>query len=174
VAPAQKTVDPPLKKRWATQSNVSAALPPKKKASEKKQPIIPKKLPYEMTDAELDAWVKSDVDSFFKKLKAESEAKRNPEKPYLLLRPEDLRQRVEAQQKKRLEAQKESSSLSDYDRTLWKSIEEEKKKEKRARNGVAQLREQSKQSVPPLVIRNEYGSNINVLDQQIPAYLKFD
>ena len=69
---------------------------------------------------------------------------------------------------------KESSSLSDYDRTLRKSIEEEKKKEKRARNGVAQLREQSKQSVPPLVIRNEYGSNINVLDQQIPAYLKFD
>ena len=56
-----------------------------------------------MTDAELDASVKSDVDSFFKKLKAESEAKRNPEKPYLLLRPEDLRQRFETQQKKRHE-----------------------------------------------------------------------
>ena len=72
--------------------------------------------------------------------------------------------------KKRREAQKESSSLSDYDHTLRKSIEEEKKKEKRARKGVAQLGEQSKQSVPPLVI----GSNIDVLDQQIPADLKFD
>jgi len=81
---------------------------------------------------------------------------------------------VEAEQKKRHEAQKESSSLSDYDRTLRKSIEEEKKKEKRARKGVAQLGEQSKQSVPPLVIGNEYGSNIDVLDQQIPADLKFE
>ena len=50
--------------------------------------------------------------------------------------------------KKKREAQKESSSLSDYDRTLRKSIEEEKKKEKRARKDVAQLGEQSKQSVP--------------------------
>jgi len=81
------------------------------------------------------------MDSIFKKLNAESEAKRNPGKPYLLLRPEDLQQRVEAQQKKRCEAQKESSSLSDYDRTLRKSIEEAKEKEKRARKGVAQLGE---------------------------------
>ena len=28
--------------------------------------------------------------------------------------------------------------------------------------------------MPPLVIGNEYGSNIDVLDQQIPANLKFD
>jgi len=96
-------------------------------------------LSYEKTDAKLNTSVKSDVDSFFKKLKTEREAKRNPEKSYLLLRPEDLRQRVEAEQKKRCEAQKESSSLLDYDRTLRKSIEEEKKKEKRARRGVAQL-----------------------------------
>ena len=60
--------------------------------------------PYEMTHAELDALVKSHVDSFFKKLKAKSEAKRNPKKPYLLLWPEDLRQRVEVQQKKGREA----------------------------------------------------------------------
>ena len=90
-----------------------------------------------MTDAELDASVKSDAGSFFKKLKAESEAKNNREKPYLLLRPEDLRQRVEAQQKKRHEAQKELSSLLDYDHTLKKSIEEEKKKEERACKVVA-------------------------------------
>jgi len=81
---------PARKKRLATQSNVSAASPPKKKASEYKQAIIPKKLSYEKTDAELDASVKSDVYSFFKKLKTEREAKRNPKKPYLLLRPEDL------------------------------------------------------------------------------------
>jgi hypothetical protein len=134
-------VAPARKKRPATKSNVSAAPPPKKKASEKKQAIIPKKLSYDqMTDAEINAAVKSDVDSFFKKLKTEREAKRNPEKPYLLLRPEDLRQRVEAEQKKRREAQKESSSLSDYDRTLRKSIEEEKKKEKRARKGLGWVR----------------------------------
>jgi hypothetical protein len=77
------------------------------------------------------------VDSFFKNLKDERESKRNPEKPYLLLKPELLRQRVEAQQKKRRQAQKESSSLSDYDRTLTKSLEEEKNKEKIARKGVA-------------------------------------
>jgi len=69
---------------------VSVAPPPKKKTSKKKQAMIPKKLSYEKTDVELDASVKSDVDSFFKKLKTEREAKRNPEKPYLLLRPEDL------------------------------------------------------------------------------------
>jgi len=130
-------------------------------------------LSYEKTDAELDGSVKSDVDSFFKKLKTKREAKRNLEKQYLLLQPEDLRQRVEAQQRKRREAQKESSSLLDYDCTLRKYIEEEKNKEKRACKGVAQLGEQSKQSVPPLVIGNEYGSNIDVLDQQIPADLKF-
>jgi len=54
---------------------VSATPPPKKKASEKKQAIIPKKLSYEKTDAKLNASVKSDVDSFFKKLKTEREAK---------------------------------------------------------------------------------------------------
>jgi len=85
---------------------VSAALLPKKKAFEKKQTIIPKKLSYEKTDAEQDASVKSDVDSFFKKVKAESESKRNPEKPYLLLRSEDLRQRVEAQQKRGVKLRK--------------------------------------------------------------------
>jgi hypothetical protein len=62
----------------------------KKKVSEKKQAIIPKKLSYEKIDAELDASVKSDMDSVFKKHKTEREAKQNPEKPYLLLRPEDL------------------------------------------------------------------------------------
>jgi len=43
-----------------------------------------------MTDAELNALVKSDEDSSYKKLKTEREAKRNPEKPYLLLWLEDL------------------------------------------------------------------------------------
>jgi len=74
-------VAPARKKRSATQSNVLAALPPKKKASEKKQAIIPKKLSYDKTDAEQDASVKSDVDSFFMKLKTKREAKQNLEKP---------------------------------------------------------------------------------------------
>jgi hypothetical protein len=39
------------------------------------------KLSYEKTAEEIDASVKTDVDSFFTKIKAKSEAKRNPEKP---------------------------------------------------------------------------------------------
>jgi uncharacterized protein (UPF0216 family) len=90
--------------------------------------------------------------------------KRNPKKPYFFIRPEVLRQRVDADQKKLHDAHKDSP-LSDYDRTVTKSIEEVKKKEKRARKGVAQLMEQSQQSVLPLVIGNEYGLNMNVLEQ---------
>jgi len=70
-----KTGGPTLKEEVGHTIKCVGRPAPKKKASEKKQPIIPKKLSYEKTDAELDASVKSDVDSFFKKLKAESESK---------------------------------------------------------------------------------------------------
>jgi hypothetical protein len=61
---------------------VSAPLPPKKKASGRTSAISKMtKLSYEKTAEEIDASVKTDVDSFFVKIKAKSEAKRNPEKP---------------------------------------------------------------------------------------------
>jgi ABC-type phosphate/phosphonate transport system substrate-binding protein len=116
---------------------VSVPLPSKKKASGR-TPAIPKmtKLFDEKTAKEIDASVKTDVDNFFAKVKAKSEEKRNPEKLYFFVRPEVLRQRVDAHQKKLRDAHKDSP-LSDNDRTLTKSIEEAKKKEKRAWKGVS-------------------------------------
>ena len=64
-------------------------------------------------------------------------------------------------QKKR-ESQKTLPKL-DYDRSLTKSFEAAQKKT-RAGKGVAQLGQQLQQSVPPLVIHNEYGSNLDLLD----------
>jgi hypothetical protein len=90
----------------------------------------------EKTTEEIDASVKTDVDNFSTKVKAKSEAKQNPEKSYFFVRLEVLRQRVDAHQKKLRDAHKDLP-LSDYDRTLTKSIEEAKKKEKRGWKGVA-------------------------------------
>ena len=83
----------------------------------------------------------------------------NPEKPYFYLPLDLLRKKVD--QKKR-ESQK-TLPKSDYDRSLTKSFEATQKKT-RAGKGVAQLGQQSQQLVPPLVIRNEYGSNLDLSD----------
>jgi hypothetical protein len=56
---------------------------------------------------------------------------------------------------------------------ISKSIQAEKKKEKIARMGVAQLGEQAQQSVPPLLVGNQYGSNMSMLDQ-IPDDVQMD
>ena len=88
------------------------------------------KLSYEKTAEELDASVKKDVDKFFAQCRADAKAKRNPEKPYLCIPPEKLRQTVDAHQKKQRAARNKRSPPSDYDRTISKSIEMEKKKEK--------------------------------------------
>jgi hypothetical protein len=65
-----------LKKRPTPQTKASAPPPPKKKASGR-TPAISKttKLSYEKTAEEIDASMKTDVDSFFAKVKAKSEAK---------------------------------------------------------------------------------------------------
>ena len=94
-----------------------------------------------------------------KKVRKQREARENPEKPYFYLPPDLLRKKVD--QKKR-ESQKTLPKL-DYDRSLTKSFEAAQKKT-RAGKGVAQLGQQSQQSVPPLVIRNEYGSNLDLPD----------
>ncbi|MGZ7907534.1 hypothetical protein, partial [Haemophilus sp. SZY H53] len=88
------------------------------------------KLAYDMTEEETDAAVQKDCNKFFEAAIASGRAKRNPEKPYLFVRPEKLRQTVDAHQKKVCAARK-ASPKSDYDRTLSKSIQEAKKTKKR-------------------------------------------
>ena len=74
-------------------------------------------------------------------------------------------------QKKR-ESQK-TRPKSDYDRSLTKSFEVVAQKKTRAGKGVAQLGQQSQQSVPPLVIRNEYGSNLDLPDVDFEELVRF-
>ena len=71
---------------------------------------------------------------------------------------------MDAHQKK-VRAARKASPKSDYDRTLSKSIEEAKKTMKRAGKGVPQLGEQEKQSVPDLVVGNEYGTNMDIIQR---------
>ena len=87
---------------------------------------------YEKSEKELNAAVQKDVNSFFKKVRKQQEARENPEKPYFYLPPDLLRKKVD--QKKR-ESQK-TRPKSDYDRSLTKSFEAAQKKT-RARKGVA-------------------------------------
>ena len=70
-----------------------------------------------------------------------------------------------------MESQK-TRPKSDYDRSLTKSFEGVQKKT-RVGKGVAQLRQQSQQSVPPLVIRNEYGSKLDLLDVDFEDLVRF-
>ena len=63
------------------------------------------------------------------------------------------------------------STISDYDRTVLKKIKADKRK---VQQKVAQLGEQAQQSVQPLVVANEYGSNANLLAMTIPANVDLD
>ena len=108
------------------------------------------------------------MNSFFEKVRKQREARQNPEKPYFYLPPNLLRKKVD--QKKR-ESQK-TQPKSDYKRSLTKLFEVAQKKT-RAGKGVAQLGQQSQQSAPPLVIRNEYGSNLDLLDVDFEDLVRF-
>ena len=83
--------------------------------------------------------------SFFEKVRKQREARENLEKPYFYLAPDLLRNKVD---QKKLESQK-TQPKSDYDLSLTKSFEAAQKKT-RAGKGVAQLGQQSQQSVPLL------------------------
>ena len=107
------------------------------------------------------------MNNFLEKVRKQREARENPEEPYFYL-PPDLLRKVD--QKKR-ESQK-TMPKSDYDRSLTKSFEAARKKT-RPGKGVAQLGQQSQQSVPPLVIRNEYGSNLGLLDIDFEDLVQF-
>ena len=109
------------------------------------------------------------MNSFFEKVRKQREARENLEKPYFYQPPDLLRKKVD--QKKR-ESEKTLPKL-DYDRSLTKWFEAAQKKKTRPGNGVAQLGQQSQQSVPPLVIRNEYGSNLDLLDVDFEDLVRF-
>nr|ACS88374.1 transposon protein [Coix lacryma-jobi] len=158
------TLPPPTKKRPVTQTKASAPPPPKKTASVRKPALKMTKLAYDMTDEETEAAAQKDLNKFFDAAIGSGRAKRNPEKPYLFVCPEKLRQTVDDQHKK-VRASRNALPKSDYDRTLSKSIEEAKKTKKRAGKGVPQLGEQKQQSVPDLVVGNEYGTNMDIIQR---------
>jgi len=70
---------------------------------------------------------------------------------------------VQEFEKKQREKEKKPSPPSDYDRTLIKEV----KRAKKAGKQVAQLGEQQLQSIPPLKITNQYGSNQKMMEKPI-------
>ena len=95
------TVAPPLlmtkkqsaPKRSVPQTKSLAHQPAKKKVSS--NPVIPQKLFYEKSEKELNASVQKDVNSFFKKVRKQREARENPKKSYFYLPPDLLRKKVD-------------------------------------------------------------------------------
>ena len=71
-----------------------------------------------------------------------------------------LRQKVDAHKKKMIELRK-PSPLSDYDRSLVKSHDADKKRKRPSGKDVPQLGQQ-KQPMQNLVVANEYGFIIEV------------
>ena len=117
--PAPQTKNQPLSAKKAT---VKPRAIPKIISEEKK----------EVTDA-----YKKDMSRFYDKIKKDQEARRNPEKPYFFVAPDILRKKVASYQQQQRESRKPSkATLTDYDRTLTKSIEAAQKK-KRAGKGIA-------------------------------------
>ena len=96
---------------------------------------------------------------FFIDIKKQRQAKLK-EKPYFYIPRDLLRQKVEDHKKKMLELHK-PPPLSDYDRSLVKSHDADKKRKRASGKDVPQLRQQ-KQPMQNLVVTNEYGSNIEV------------
>ena len=94
--------------------------------------------------------------------------RRNPEKTYFHVKPEELRKKVADHQKKQREAQKKQALL-DYERSLVKSAQPRK----RVGKGVPQLGEVSK-PVPPLIVPNQYGSNEDLMPKQSLILSKLD
>jgi len=141
----------------------------KKKALNTK---IPKttKLPYEKTDEEVLAASKVEVKAFFETCKAKRKAKQ--ESPYLMYPRSKLRQVVQnITDMNRAASKQPGSTISDYNCIVLKKIKADKRK---VQQKVAQLGEQAQQSVQPLVVSNEYGSNVNLMAMAIPANVDLD
>ena len=130
--------------------------PMKKKASHRKTKPPPEKLPYEKSEEESKAAAQKDLDNWKQSL-AESRARRlelekKLPKPHYTAQRE-LRKKINEREKKQRDARK-SLPLSDYDCSLDKSYKASLKA-KRAGKDVAQLGQQSKQSIDPLVVEDD-------------------
>jgi hypothetical protein len=113
------------------------------------------------------------VKAFFEKTKADAGSKQ--EKPYLMYHHGKLRQVVQSMQdEKRAASKKPAPPLSDFKCTIKKKIKGDKKKEKAVGRDVAQLGQQAQQSVPPLVVENQYGSNMNLMQISVPDDVNLD
>lgn len=153
-AETQRSLQPPAAKRKALNTKIPKTT----------------KLPYEKTDEEVLAASKAEVKAFFEKCKANRKAEQEP--PYLMYPRSKLRQVVQKMTDANRAASKQpGSTISDYDRTVLKKIKADKRK---VQQKVAQLGEQAQQSVQPLVVANEYGSNANLLAMTIPANVDLD
>jgi hypothetical protein len=87
------------------------------------------------------------VKDFFESAKQARRARENPEPSYFFLPPDQLRKLEQKKWDSLKSAAKQP--ISDYDCSLTKSYEAAQKK-KRVGKGVAQLGQQSQQSIPPL------------------------
>jgi hypothetical protein len=130
--------------------------PVKKKASRQKTKPPPEKLPYEQSKEESKAETQKDLDNWHQQF-AESRARRVelqknlPKLHYIAKR--ELRKKINEREKMQRDARM-PSPLSDYECSLDKSYKESRKA-KRAGKDVAQLGQQSKQSINPLVVEGD-------------------
>ena len=137
----------PAPKRSAPQTK-PLPCPPAKKQKANTHPVIPQKLSYEKSEQELKDAVQKEVTDFFEGAKQARRARENPEPSYFFLPPDQLRKKLEQKKRDSLKSAAKQP-ISDYDRSLTKSYEAAQKK-KTVGKGVAQLGQQSQQSIPPL------------------------
>ena len=93
------------------------------------------------------------MDAFWKDVKEACEQRRNPTKPQFALPRQELRRTIN-ERDKMLRERKKPSPLSDYEHSLNKSYKASQNA-KRARKDVAQLGQQSLQSIDPLVVEDD-------------------
>ena len=150
--PPRRSPTPPPPPRKPAPKRSAPQTKPLPRPSAKKQKAsthpVPQKLSYEKSDQELKDAVQKDVHDFFEGVKQAQRARDNPEKSYFYLPPDQLRKKVEQKKRDSLKSAAKQP-ISDYDRSLTKSYEAAQKK-KTVGKGVAQLGQQSQQSIPPL------------------------
>jgi len=93
------------------------------------------------------------LDAFWKDVKEACEQRRNLKKPQFALPQQELRRTIN-ERDKMLRERKKPSPLSDYEHSLNKSYKASQNA-KRARKDVAQLGQQSLQSIDPLVVEDD-------------------
>ena len=131
--------------------------PPPKKTSAKARDLIPQKI-REQNEGQTDDAYAKDMARFYENLRLKKEMRKNLEKPYFFLKPDDLRKKVDEKQRDLRKPSTPPSQLSDYNHTLKKA-----NNKKKAKKDIAQLGQQSQQSIPQLVVGNQYGSNLGLV-----------